>query len=401
VIGAALGVGVALVLALALRSGDEDPDRGSASEPGAAVVVATFRRGQITLADVVREVRSLAPGLKHGTPPFLQRVAVGLVMRRALSEEAKAAGIAVPRGAWRDRRLVRALLEKEGLRPPRNHVEAREHLRRFAVLALRASGDVQVKSELLTEIPGDVFGPVEPVPGAVKLGRREPFFLSSPEGGDFACDGEIAGGWYQGMCEGFDTLLDALGPEHVVYLEATYGPVEGFLHRFAYDGRARPKIQISHGHADTALAMPPPIPADAYEAFVAELTSVEVTGAVDPAVARRAFERVEGAFRHCAAYYHWNNEYREEEGTLRVRLALTTGVITGAEVETDGLTRPIPILGTMRLSGFSAGDCVHPLRTYGVAGTGEVRFTLHVKGRSAPAAPSAMRVDFESQSPRP
>jgi hypothetical protein len=371
-LAAALALG-AVALRLATRRGDGPAPSGPTA--------ATFSRGTITLDEVEREVRSLPPGLKHRGAPFLEEVARALAGRRALAEEARAAGLGGHRGAISERALVRALLEREGLGPPRDHAEARAHLARFRALLERAlGGDVQVDSSLLRTAVVATDAPVEAPSGPPPAAEPEPFFLDDGEAAPgMSCDGAIFpdGRWYMGFCSFGDSFLEALDPAAVLYLESTYGPVEGFLHRFTYDGRRRPRIGVSVGTSWTHEAMPPPAPADLYARYAATLVAVEVSGSVDVAVARRGYERVADAFRHCLAHHHWNSRYPEDEGAILVRLRIEDGWAAG-RVETVGLTAPESVRGTFRMDGFSPSDCVQPFVTYRLSGTGTIVYAVQV-----------------------
>jgi hypothetical protein len=346
-------------------------------------VVAVFPRGRITLAEVESEVRALPPALKWISPPhLLPLVAEMLATRRALVEEARAANLGTPDGTdASERKLVRALLEHEGLRAPRAPEEAAEHLRRFRALVSRAlGGEVRVDTALLGTL-GRFGEPLEAPRGSPPEAEPERFFL---EDGDLVCEGEVHGkrGWYTGSCTIGESLGDALDPMSVLYLESSYGPVEGFLHRFAFDGRRRPVVLVGASTARTHEAMPGPIPEDLR--CVSAVRAIEVTGTADREAARRGFERVEDAFRHCVAHHHWNNRYPEREGTLVVRIDVLEGAVVRGHVETIGLTSAPPVRGTTRVSGFHPDECLEPLRTYRLAGTGTVTYTVDVRMTAAP-----------------
>ena len=345
--------------------------------------VAKFSRGEITLEEVRREIRSLPPGLKFRSSAFVKELTATLVARRALAEEARAAGLqADGTTALAERTLVRALLEKEGFHTPRDHAEAKEHMTRFKELTARAvDGPVEYDVDLLARVVVDEIEPVDP-PERAPSSPPEPFFLESPVFEE-TCDGVIFADhlWCFGFCDWGDDFPGALASDDVLWLESTYGPLEGFLHRFASDGHRRRVVMVSYGTRETHKAMGTPMPDDFRSRYEATLARVEVKGDVVRWAAREWFDRAADAFAHRQAEVHWNNRHPEREGTLVVRLWLAYGRVTRGVVERRGLTEPEPVRGTMRESGYDPSDCPHPLLVYRLAGTGEVEYTVRVTVR--------------------
>jgi len=345
-------------------------------------IVATFTRGHLLRSEVEGEIRSLPPRLKLASEFSLRILVASIVGRRALASVERLDGLApnAPAGPLQERMLVRALLRQEGLSRPKNQEEAREHNKRFTGLLQKAVGSLQIHGPALAQIRVDESAPVErPGPEELRPGAdAERFWLDTEAGQD--CEGVIHAdeGWYSGLCRSGEDLPRTLLPDDVLYLESTYGPVEGFLHRFTHDATRPPVIVLSAGTSWSYKAAPPPFEEEAASGSELRTREIEVSGTVTRADALAALNGVASPFLHCQAYYRWNNRSRERKGVVHVSLSVKDGRVGGGVVDPVGFTGPASPWTTFRTGGFNPTDCIASFRTYPLKGTGEVRYTLEL-----------------------
>ena len=345
--------------------------------------MATFTHGRVLRSEVESEIHSLPPRLKSASEPSLRSIVASLAGRRSLAELARRNGLAAnaPAGPLQERMLVRALLAQQGLSRPKSQGEAREHSNRFTALLQKALGSLRIDLPALARLRVDESAPVErPAPEELRArAHAERFWLDTEAGQD--CEGVIHAdrGWYSGLCSSGEDLPRTLLPEDVLYLESTYGPVEGFLHRFTHDATRPPVIILAAGTSWSHKAAPAPFDEEAASGSELRTTAVEVSGTVTTPDALAALNGVASPFLNCQAYYRWNNGYRERKGVVRVWLSVKDGRVGGGVVDPAGFTGPAAPWTTLRAGGFNPSDCVSSFQTYALKGTGEVRYTLELE----------------------
>lgn len=340
--------------------------------------VATFQGGRITRGEVEEELRSLPPGLKRDYPGFLSQLTAALASRRVLAAEAEARGLGS--ALWRDqreRKLVRALLEAEGFRTPRTAAEARPHSRRFQALAeVKGLRFDQVALDLILLEPD---GPVVPRPALEPPPlAEEAFFLESGR----SCAGVIHAdaGWYTGVCHHEEPLPRILLPADILYLESTYGPIEGFLHRFAFDGvrRVNARVPSASPGAEYAGDVLPSTAPEALRQYGLVLVDLEVSGSLTAEAAQRAFDRVATPFQHCEAWSRRLSRYSDKEATVVVELRVEAGKVVDGRVDDSGFIEPRPVVAAS--AAVDRAACLWPLKTYRLEGTGQVRYRFRATG---------------------
>jgi len=358
--------------------------------PGARAV-ATFPGGRVTVAELKAELDALPPSLRSSRPGFLGELASALAYRRALAAAARRAGLSSrARAARAERELVRALLAQEGIDAPTGPGGARDHWKRFWKVLERALGaKVHVEVAQLSRIPVGEARPIPAPEGAAGPAEVEPFWLEDPSIDGASCSGEIHGDrlWYTMEC-GDSKGPDALSPYHVLYLESTYGPLEGFLHGYV-DDSWRSGIMLLRNNATTLTVRPGTVPGEFRARYKATLADVSATGSVDLEQARRHFDRAAGAVEHCLCEHHWNIGYPEREGTVVIGLELAPGAWPEGTVLRRGLTAPVDehyrlmnrtAASLDRL--FPETSCLHPLMVFELSGAGQVTYTIQVQAQA-------------------
>ncbi len=348
------------------------------ADPEGDAVVVSWSLGSVTRRELEAELRELPPGLKFDSDYFIQSLAYALAARKALAKEARGRGIVAASGPFEERRLVRSLVAQELGPKPRNHEEALGHHERFIELVnLSLRGTVALEEGELKKIKVDPTAPVIAPAKSEFSGPAEGFFLAQRDG--YKCDGIIYPDhhWYQGACEGDDPDLLTLLDLDVLYLEATYGPVEGFLHRFAFDARER-VIVISSVHTSRSADAMPPDFEEMCDRYSLRLERVTAVGVSDQQ-ARDELEKVVHPLRHCLAYYYWINQYPETEGPLSLTVKWSAGRVQSFDVNQIGFTPFGRIPEDIRPTSFDPAICGEVFRTYAMEGSGEVEYRFKVQ----------------------
>jgi hypothetical protein len=209
-------------------------------------VVATFAKGRITLDEFEEEFRSLPPAFRRPTRASREDIIRGLVTRRMLALAARTEGLGPPGYSPLDERMqVRALLAARGLRPARDIREAGQSWIRFREIVRAALGgeeaEVFIDPLALRRAEVDESAAPEFATDARSQAPPEMFYLEE-EGAVRSCQGTIESrsGHYWAHCGSNDPTL-VLSSDDIIYLEALYGPVEGFIHRFELRLDPQPK----------------------------------------------------------------------------------------------------------------------------------------------------------------
>lgn len=337
--------------------------------------VATFEGGRITRREVEEELRSLPPGLKRDYPGFVDQLTTALASRRVLAAQAEARGLgSVLWSDHRERRLVRALLEAEGFRTPRTVEEARAHSRRFRALA-------EVKGLRLDRVALDLVllepdAPVAPRPAREPPPlAEEPFLLESGR----SCAGVIHAdaGWYTGTCDREEALPRILLPADVLYLESAFGPIEGFLHAFAFDGVRRVIARDAWGKAFPADAVPSTTP-EVLRQYGLSLVDLEVSGSVPLEAAQRAIERVTAPLQHCEAWSRRLSRYADREAIVVIELRVEAGRVVDGRVDDSGFIEPLPAAAPS--VPVDRAWCLWPLKASPLEGSGSVKYRFRAIG---------------------